>query len=53
VADGHVPALGAVGVVMVVVGVDVVVDGGHELALSCAWTMASLTMWATCSSLSE
>ena len=52
VANGHVPAIGVVGMGVVVVGMRVV-GGGHELVLSCAWMMASLTMWATWSSLSE
>ena len=52
VKDGHVPAVRAVGVAVVMAGMGVVC-GGHELVLSCAWMMASLTMWATCSSLSE
>ena len=52
VTDGHVPAVRAVGVAVVMAGMGVVC-GGHELVLSCAWMMASLTMWATCSSLSE
>jgi hypothetical protein len=50
VNDGDVPAVGAVGMGVFVAGMSVV---GHELVLSCAWMMASLTMWATWSSLSE
>src|SRR5207244_9281206 len=52
VTHGHVPAIGVVRVSVVVAGMSVV-GGCHELVLSCAWMMASLTMWATCSSLSE
>jgi hypothetical protein len=50
VAYGHVPAVRAMGVLVVGMGV---VQRCHGLVLSCAWTMASLTMWATWSSLSE